>query len=124
MGFFSSFFKKTGDWHIKQLVKDSCKHIINASMRAYEQKANPYLIDYALDLLIEDGSYNLIKEKEYANLKEKLRDFMTFYVVRNLGRDIDFLSGEREILLDEIEEYWPVFVRSKDGTEQLINLNK
>lgn len=63
MGIFSSLFKKTGDWHIKQLVKDSCNHIINGSMQAYNQKNNPYLVDSALDFLIEHGSFNLIKEK-------------------------------------------------------------
>lgn len=124
MGFLSSIFKKTGDWHIKQLVKDSSSHVIKASMQCYEQKSNPYLVDYALDLLIEDGSYHIMKKNEYDSLKDKLRDFMTFYVVRNLGRDIDYLAGEKETMLDEIEGYWPVFIKSKDGTEQLLNPGK
>jgi hypothetical protein len=124
MGLFSSFFNKAGAWHIKQLVKDSCDHVIKATMAAHEQKNNPFLVDYALDLLIEHGSYSLMKEEKYICLKEKLKDFMTFYVVRNIGRDIDFLSGEDQIMLKEIEKYWTVFIKSKDGTEQLVNTEK
>lgn len=120
MGMFSSLFKKAGDWHIKQLVKESCDQIIKATMQAYNQKNNPYLVDYALNLLIDHGSFNLMKEKIHTTLKEKLKDYMSFYVVRNLGRDIDFLSGENEKMLEEIERYWPVFKQSKDGTEQLV----
>ncbi|MCX5869901.1 MAG: hypothetical protein NTY00_04545 [Deltaproteobacteria bacterium] len=47
---------------------------------------------------------------------------MSFYVVRNLGRDIDWLAGENETMLDEIERYWAVFKESKDGTEQIVEL--
>ena len=105
---------------IKKLVEDSCDLVIKASMQATDQKNNPYLVDYALDLLIEHLSYKLMKATTYTTLKEKLKDFMKLYVVRNLDRDIDFSSDENEAILLEIERYWSIFIKSNDGTEQLI----
>lgn len=45
---------------------------------------------------------------------------MTLYVIRNLGRDIDFSSGENETMSWKIERYWSLFIKSNDGTEQLV----
>jgi len=105
---------------INKLVEDSCDLVIKASMQATDQKNNPYLVDYALDLLIKHLSYNLMKATKYTTLKEKLKDFMRLYVVRNFDQDIDFSSDENEALLSEIERYWSIFIKSNDGTEQLI----
>lgn len=67
-----SFFKETCDMHIKKLVEDSCDLVIKTSMLAHDQKNNPYLFDYALNLLIENFSYDLMKGSIYTTLKEKL----------------------------------------------------
>jgi len=120
MGIFSSMFNKMGHWHIKQLVKEGADNIMNASMQDYQQKDNPYLIDLALDLLIDHGSFKIMKAKSYSELKDKFKDYMSFYVVRNLGRDMDHLSGDHEAMVNEIEKYWPVFKTTKDGVDQTL----
>jgi len=120
MGLFSSMLGKAGHWHIRQLVKDCTKLITNASMSNHEPKGNPYLTDYALDLLIQRGCYATMKEASYENLRDKFSQFVQLYVVRNLGRDIDWLEGEVDTIHEEVNKYWPIFMATKDGTRQKI----
>lgn len=118
MGILSSMFNKMGHWHVRQLVKDCAKLIIEASMHVYNQKNNPYLTDSALDSLIEHGHFDVMQNNEYQSLKEKFTDFIKFFVWRNLGRDIDYISGESVTLYDEIEKVWPILMVTKDGIQQ------
>ncbi len=120
MSFFDSMFGKMGHRHIRQLAKDCSKLIIKASMSEYKQLNNPYLTDSALNLLIKHNQYSLMKEKTYENLKDKFSDFFNFYIVRNIRRDLDWLSGENCTIDEEVERYWPVFMATKQGITQII----
>lgn len=118
--FFKKLFNKMGHWHVRQLVRQCTDEIISASMREFKQKGNQHLTDSALDFLINSGGYRIMEEKSYANLQKKFSEYVSFFVVRNLGREFDWVSGEGATLNEEIEKYWPVFATTKDGTQQKI----
>ncbi len=118
MGFFSSFFNKAGSWHVKQLTKSGVDRIIKATMGETNQVNNPHLVDATLTKLIEIDGVSIMEDREYDRLEEKFCDFLTFYVVRNLGREIDFSTGENVVLTKEVESYWKIFEVSKNGVVQ------
>jgi len=122
MGILSSMFNKMGHWHIRQLVKECTKTIISASMRDPAPRSNPHLTDSALNFLILHGGYNIMEGKPYASLKEKFSEYVRFYIVHNLGREIDYESGESVTRDEEIAKYWPNFMTTKDGTHQQIKV--
>jgi len=118
MGILSSMFNKMGHWHIRQLVRDCTKLIATSSMHEMNQKENPYLIDSTIDELIKKGRFRTMEGKKFVSLKEKFSEYIVIYVGRNLGRSIDSVSGEMGVLNEEIQKYWPVFMATKDGTQQ------
>lgn len=118
MGLLKGIFNKMGYSHIRMLTKDCVKLIIDTLRGLKNQHGDDVYIDSALDLLIKEGGYRVIQEKNIKDLKTKFSKFVTFYVVRNLGRDIDYLSDDMHVLNEEIENYWIKIKESKSFVKQ------
>ncbi len=106
MGFLKGMFNKMGHSHIKMLTKDCAKLIVSTLLMLKNQQGDEVSIDRALDLLIDEGGYRVIQEKNIENSKTKFSQYIRFYVFRNLGREIDLLSDDMEVLEEEIEKFW------------------
>jgi hypothetical protein len=106
MGLLRGIFNRMGYSHIRMLTKDGAKLVISTLMAMRDRSEEDVSIDTALDLLIEEGGYKYIKERNIQDPKIKFSEFVKFYVVRNLGREIDFFADDNKILNEEIEKYW------------------
>lgn len=118
MGLLKGIFNKMGCAHIRMLTKDCVKLIINTLRTLKYQQGDDVYIDEALDILIKEGSYRVIQEKNIKDLKTKFTEFVRFYVYRNLGRDIDYLSDDMDVLNEEIENCWIKIKESKISVKQ------
>ncbi len=118
MGFFSKMMNKAGSWHVKQLVQDCIKEMMEASMYDNQQVNNPYLTDNTLDLMIEHNKFNYLKKQKFKSLESKFNSVVQFWVRIKLGRDLDFESDDYEILFDSIEKVRPYFMKTKAGVIQ------
>lgn len=106
MGFFKGMFNKMGCSHIRMLTKDCAKSIVSTLLMLKDQQGDEVSIDTVLDLLIDEGGYRVIREKNIEDSETKFSEYIRFYVFRNLGREIDLLSDDMKVLNEEIEKYW------------------
>ena len=101
MGILKGVFDRMGYSHIRMLTKDCVKLVLSTLGELKDKHGNEVYLDAALDLLIEEGGYRVTGE----DLKTRFVELVRFYVFRNLGREIDFLSDDMKVLNKEIENY-------------------
>lgn len=101
MGILNGVFDRMGYSHIRMLTKDCVKLVLSTLGELKDKHGNEVYLDAALDLLIEEGGYRVTGE----DLKTRFVELVRFYVFRNLGREIDFLSDDMKVLNKEIENY-------------------
>jgi hypothetical protein len=116
MGFFKGLFDKMGDTHLRMLTKDCMEIILNTLWHLKEQRSGAAYLEDALDKLIREGGYTVMQDENIKDEKTKLFNFVALFVIRNLGRPIDYRSNELKVLDDEIEMYW---IRMKDKGDVL-----
>lgn len=117
MGLFSKVFNKAGRWHVKQLVQDCIKEMMNVSMEVNQQIDNPYLTDSTLDLMIEHLNTNYFDGKKYKSLAAKFNSLVTYWVQIKLGRPMD-TNNDFEELMESIEKVRPYFMTTEAGVVQ------
>lgn len=113
MGFLKGVFNKMGYSHIRMLTKDCAKLIISTLLMLKDRQGDEVPIDTALDLLIDEGHYSVIQEQNIEDSKTKFSEFIKFYVVRNLGREIDLFSDDMQVLKEQTEKYWTRIVETE-----------
>lgn len=95
------------------LAKECVELLINQLKNLkYENNGKAHIGD-ALDWLIDDGGYNVIDIANIEDIETKFSEFVTYYIVRHLGRDIDFFSDDRKVIKEEIDKYWSRIATSK-----------
>jgi cobalamin biosynthesis Co2+ chelatase CbiK len=118
MGFFSKMMNKAGSWHVKQLVQDCIKEMMEASMYDNQQVNNPYPTDNTLNLMIEHNKFKYLKNQKFKNLESKFNSVVQLWVRIKLGRDLDVESDDYEVLFDSIEKVRPYFMKTESGVTQ------
>jgi hypothetical protein len=109
---------KAGDWHMKQLIQDCIKEMMNASMYDNQQIDNPYLTDNTLDLMIEHLDPSYFKDKKYRSLELKFDSVVRYWVQIRLGRILNFESDEHDKMMESIDKVRPYFMKTEAGVVQ------
>jgi hypothetical protein len=119
MGFFKRLSDNLGHTHIVLLTRDCSNLIINNmdrfkslgdDLKFFNEEAKKRIIGATLDLLIEEGHYNILKKENIKDVETKFKRFHEFFVVRNLGRPIDYSSDDMNVLYEAINSMWSVFM--------------
>jgi hypothetical protein len=108
MGFFRKLDNKIGHIHIKTLTKDCVELILSTLWTLKHLHGGGAHLDEALEQLMTEGNYNVLKNENITDVRTKFSEFIFFYVTRRLGRDLDILSGDSQVLREETDKYWQV----------------
>jgi len=103
MGWFKNLNVKLGHSHIKGLVKQGVGNIVNTLRILNYEADGGFHIDDSLDRLIEEGVVSCV---DCSDIESKFKGYLSYYVVIKLGRDIDWLNNDKQVMDDEIEMYW------------------